>query len=867
MGVTRHPPAWANRFLEWYCRPDLLEEIQGDLFELYERAGADNAGKARLLFIWNVIRFCRPRNIRKRNPHMTSSLLSVAMLRSYVISTLRNIRRNQFQSSVNIIGLSLALGCGITIFLLLDSYYNRDRFHAKQDRLYLFMNDMRSGDLVEHWARSPYLIGPALREAHGAVETAVRIQRHSFNLRKGNVVFNEPVWFTDPEFFEAFSYPVLYGRKDALHDPSTIALTKEMAIKYFGRIDVVNEDIQIKYSDSDKRTYKVGVVLNTIPDRSSMHFGVLIPMSEWELHAEPNKDIQWRTWASSTFIVLREGHSPGELSSVLAQLQQKQRAANDKFQIESAELIPMDEVAGRSYDIKHSLSWSNVPAAMIGLGIIAVCLVVLACFNFMNVAMASVSTRLKEIGVRKVVGGGRWQIISQFMIENVVFCVLAMAMGTALSAFILLPGFNSLYPIHVPFAFSSGITMFLFFGGTVLLVAIFSGAYPAFYVSTFDAVTIMRGREKFGTKSLLSKVMLTLQFVISFTTIVAGFVFINSSRHFEAKDWGYQHHGQFFTRIDNLSQYRALEQQLASNKHVIAYAGAESHIGFTMHSTTVAIGTEQLAVTRFEVGFRYLETMNLRFVLGRSFDETIASDARESVIINEAFARKMNWTDPLGKWFEFDNQKWFIVGVTEDFNYQEFYQAIEPVIIHIGRDDRFRYIVAHVAAGHLNEVSDALQSSWSKLAPDDPYVGKFQDDVFEQFFSSNRSNNKIMMTLSIVALSLALMGLYGLMSYNLTRRLREFSIRKIFGASVGHIIREMNRDYIWIVLIAFLVSGPLGMQLVNQMITAAYPEHIPIPVWPFLVTGGLMVLTVAVAIVAQLGRLRAGTAVDTLKNE
>lgn len=866
MGV-KHPPRWASRFLQWYCRPEILEEIQGDLLEIYTRSLVDRPVGAQLGYAWNVFRFFRLRNIRKRNPDMISFPLSLAMLRSFVVSTLRNIRRNQFQTSVNIFGLSLALGCGITIFLLLDSYYHHDNFHAKGDRLYLLLNDMRSGDIVEHWARSPYLIGPALQEAHPAVECVVRIQRDQLTLRKGSVVFNEPVWFTDATFFDAFSYKIMYGDKKALQDQSTLALTRDIAVKYFGRPEVINEEIHVKYSDSLTRVYKVGAILESIPDASSMHFGVIIPMPEWEQHRMSARDIQWRTWAASTFVVLKEGHSPQELRPTVEELKMTQRAANDKFQIESIEFIPMDQVAVRSYDIKNALSWSNVPAAMIGLGILAGFLVLLACFNYMNVAIASVSTRLKEIGIRKVVGGGRKLIVAQFMIENLVFCALATAIGTALAAFVLLPGFNSLYPIHVPFSFSSTSVMFTFFGLTVITVALASGAYPAFYISTFNAVTIMRGREKFGTKSMFSKVMLTIQFVISFTTVVACLVFINSSKHFESKDWGYQHDGHFYTKVNNLAQFRTLEQQLASDKNVITYAGAESHIGSSIHQTTISIGNDQHAINRFEVGFDYLETMNVKLTVGRYFDKRITSDAKESVIINEAFARNLNWTDPIGRSFEFDGQKWYVIGVCEDFNYKEFYNEIEPVMIHIGKEENFRYLVAHVTVGHLNEVSAAVQEKWGKLAPDHPYEGKFQDDVFQQFFQSNRSNNKVMITLSVVALALALMGLYGLMSYNLTRRLREFSIRQVFGATMANIVHEMSRDYIWIVVTAFLIAAPLGSYLINQMITAAYPEHIPMPVWPFAVTATLVVLTVMITVAAQMGRLRSATPAETLKND
>jgi len=867
MDLKPQPPKWATRFLEWYCRPDLLEEVHGDLQEIFERGACTHAKRAAIGYAWNVLRFCRLKNIRKRKSAMNhhSPSLTLGMFRSYVLSTMRNIRGNQFQSSVNIIGLALALGCGITIFLLLDSYYHRDQFHDKGDRLYLLMNDIKSGDIVEHWARSPYMLGPALRDAHPAIESVVRVQRDQLTMKNGSLVFHEPVWFVDPEFFEAFSYEILVGDKNSLRDPTTIAITKEVAIKYFGSEEVVNQNIQVKYGDNDLKTYRVGAVVATIPDQSSMHFGVMIPMEEWEHHVEPTKTIQWRTWAASTFVVFKEGHKPAELSGSVERFRQTQRAANDKFQIESVTFIPMREVAERSYDMNYALSWSNVPAAMIGLGIIAVCLVLLACFNYMNVAIASVATRLKEIGIRKVVGGGRTQIILQFMIENVVLCTLAMGIGTALAAFVLLPGFNSLYPIHVPFKFSSDLTMVVFFVGTVLFVALVSGAYPAFYVSSHNAVTIMRGREKFGTKSLFSKLMLTVQFVISFTTIVSGFVFINSSRYFELKDWGYQHSGRMYVHVSNLAQYRELQQQLSNHKDVINFAGAESHIGKSSHNTTVSIGNDQLAVSRFEVGFNYLETMNVRILQGRAFDARMASDSIESVVVNDAFVQKLNWKDPVGKWFEFDGQKWFVIGVADNFNFKEFYYDIEPVMMHIGKDEHFRYVVAHVKPESLHAISDQLHTTWSRLVPNEPFEASVQDDVFQQFFDSNRSNNKIMITISGVALALALMGLYGLMSYNLTRRLKEFSIRKVFGASLLHIIREMNRDYVWILLAAFVISAPLGMQLTNQMITAAYPEHIPIPLWPFVFTAALILFTVLVTVFAQISRLSKSTPAETLR--
>lgn len=868
MGIKNvQPPRWADRFLEWYCRPEVLEEIQGDIYEIFNRSAQNNRRFASAQYAWNVIRFFRLKNIKKGKSNYSTSSLSAAMFKSYFISGVRNITRNIVPSSINIVGLSIALACAVTIFLMTDSYYHRDTFHEKGDRLYLLMNKMKSADDVENWARSPYLLGPSLKDGHSAVESIVRVQRDRVTIKHGDIVFSEPVWFVDPDFFHAFSYPLLHGPVSALSDRNNIILTEDMAVKYFGRTEVVNEELSVKFNNEEKKVFKIGAVLKRIPHRSSMSISFLIPMQNWEDLIDPGPGIQWRTWAGSTFVLIKEGRRPDELDNLVEKLKRVQNEANDKFQVRAIEWIPIDQVGERSYDIMYSLSWSNIPAAMITLGAIAVFLVLLACFNYMNVAVASVSTRLREIGIRKVIGGGKKEIIQQFLLENMILCTCALVIGTGIAYSLMLPGFNALYPIHIPFEFSSNGVMFAFFGGLLLTVALISGAYPALFVSSFSPVAILRGKEKFGSKSLLSRILLGIQFTLSFTTVISCLVFINSSRHFEQKDWGYGHSQQLFTAIKNIEQYHALKDVVSQNKNIVSFAGAESHFGYAEHNTTVDVLESQVNVVRMEVGFNYLETMDVKLKEGRFFDEEIESDKKESVIINETFARKMGWKDPLNRTFDFDNVTWQVIGVVADFNYREFYERIEPVMIHIGGENKFRYLVIKAEPGSLIQVDAFLRKSWSAIAPDDPYEGLFQDDVFQQFFRSNRSNDTIMYFLSAVALVLACMGLYGLVSYNLARRLKEFGVRKVFGANLIHIFRLMNRDYIWIVLTAFAIGAPAGFYLMGLMIEAAYPEHIPIGMWPFIVAMGVMTLTVAVTIATQLRRVSRQSPAVTLRNE
>lgn len=861
----KKPPRWADRFLEWYCDPSLLEEIQGDAHELFHRTATQNEGRARRLFAWNVIRFFRLKNIRRRKAIRQSSI-PAAMLKSYFITGFRNILRNVVPSSINIVGLAIAVGCAVTIYLLLDSYYHLDKFHRNGDRLYLVMNEVKGAEESEKWANSPYLLGPALKD-NAAVETAVRIEmQEGTNVRYNDLVFSERLWFVDRDFFDVFSFNVKSGDPHTLRDKNHIIITESMATKYFGNDGAVGKILSLKFSSGQKEEFTVGAVAEKISDNSSMFFNFLLSTEKLEDLKLMDTE-SWKTFTNATYVLLKPGHQPGELLPSFDQYKKVQNLATLGWPIQRFELIPMREVAVRSYDLVNSLSWSNHPAAMIALGVIASFLVLLACFNYMNVAVASVSTRLKEIGIRKVTGGSRKDIIFQFLIENIVLCAMAIIVGTAIAYFFMVPGFNSLYPIKTPFTFSSASAILFFFGGLLLFIALVSGAYPAMYVASFNAISILKGKEKFGSKSKLSKVLLGLQFTLSFTTIVACLVFASSSDYFENIDWGYDHAQNIVIPVQSREQYLALKDRVATNKNIISYAGSESQVSYRNLLTTIQYNEQTINLSRFAVDFGYMETMNLRLKAGRFFDPAIESDKTESVVVNESFVKKMGWENPLRQSFVYDSVKRYVIGVISDFHNNDFYRNVDPVVFNIAKEDDFRYLVVKVEAGTINATVDFLKKSWKEIAPDDPYRGFMQDEVFERFFQANRSNNKILYFVSGVALLLSCMGLYGLVSYNLTRRIKEFSIRKVFGASLLTIFRLMNGDYIWIVLIAFVAGAPLGFYLMTKMLFMVYPYPIPVELWPFLVTIAVMIMTVAATISTQLNRVAHENPTETLRSE
>ncbi|MBX2960905.1 MAG: ABC transporter permease [Cyclobacteriaceae bacterium] len=858
------PPRWADRFLEWYCNPDLLEEIQGDAYELFYRTANENTQKAKLSFIWNVLRFFRWRNIRKdRIKNYTP--LSTMMIKSYFVTGYRNMLRNATTSVINILGLSVAIGCAVMIFILEDSYYNLDAMHKNGDRIGLIVNHVKEGDQQSLLARSPVPLAELLKE-NSALEHVVRAARSSASVRVGNNVFTESILFADPAFLDMFSFNVVSGNRQSLYNKNQLMLTREMAVKHFGNEDVVGQTLSMKFNNQYIQELFIGGVLENTPANSSMYFNFLVPSAVWEdMNKGGTED--WSKNLSVTFVMMKEGNAFSQLQPTFDVYQKFQQQANTTNPVQRVEVVPMKDVAQRSYEFTGSLSWSNAPAAMIAFVVIGIFLILLACFNYMNVAVASVSTRLKEIGVRKVVGGGKKEIIHQFLVENLLFCFIALLAGTALAYYFLVPGFDSLYPVKMVFEVSSWKIVILFFGGLLLFVALVSGGYPALYVSSFNAMKILRGKEKFGNKSLFSRTLLTLQFTLSITCIVGCLVFVWSSYYFEGKDWGYNRDETVVVRLLDPTQFEEMRGHLSTNKNVISYAGAAQHIGKSSQSAVIRHEEQEYTVDHLPVGFHYLESMNIRITDGRSFDEAIESDKHESVIVNQSFVKKMGWSSPINQSFELDSTKRYVIGVVADFYYHDFYYEVKPAMFTITSKDDFKFLVVKVEAGSVLSTQEELKKAWKEVAPDDPYFGFLQSEVFDNFLNSNRANNKVIYFISAVAVMLAAMGLYGLVSYNLTRRLKEFSVRKVFGASVVQLFRLMNRDYMWILVIAFVIGAPLGAFLMDLMLKAAYPEQIPTTIWPYVIAITLMVLTVGMTIATQLKRLIEENPTETLRSE
>jgi len=788
------------------------------------------------------------------------------MFKNYLKVGVRNMSKNMVASSINVFGLALAVGVAITVFIFIDYQYSVDSFHNNYDNIYEVINHVKEDDQVQKWGDSPMLLGPEMLSNHSEVKRIARIEYQRGNIRYGDNVFNELIVFTDPDFMRIFDYPILYGNKSVLDNKQQLIISYEYAVKYFGDENPMGKEVSIKFSNNEIRTFTVGAVFDEWPKNMSFGFNVMVPISNF-FNLKFKDNYNWADYTDATFVELYPERDPLPLESAMQPYAELQNSTNSKWPIERFQLWPLSTLALSNFEIDGSVAEGSHPAGRVALSVIAILLLTLACFNYMNLALASATKRLKEIALRKVFGSARKGIINQFLTENVLLCLFALLIGTLLSYTVLLPGFNSLIPIFIPFAFSSLQTAVIFFVGLLILIGLASGAYPAFYISKFEPVRIFTGKQKFGHRSIFSKIMLTFQFIIAFTTVIGSFVFTDNALYLKEKDWGYDQANVLSIPIGDSKLFAGLRDKALQNKEIKSIAGAKYHIARANKMTTIERLESQFTVMSYDVGFNYLETMNIRLLEGRFFEQSKPSDLTHSMVVSQDLVKKLEIDDPLNGTIKYDSINYRIIGVVDDFYYNDFFSDRHPVFFRMSKEEDFGYLALKCTPGNLKEVDEYMKAAWLELAPNDPYNGKYQNDVFQRFYSDNESNIIIISFISVFAIILASIGLFGLLSLNTAKRMKEFSIRKALGADQLSIIKLANKDYMWVIFISFFVGAPIGYLLIMQVINAIYTEPQGSGWTPFILALLIMLTTIVLTVSGQVLKASRANPAENLRVE
>ncbi|MDW3195187.1 MAG: ABC transporter permease [Cytophagales bacterium] len=837
------PPKWADRFLQWFCRKDLVEFVRGDLHELYGfRVDEDGKTKANLAFIWDVLRFFRPSNFRKVNNS------NVMMISNYLKVGLRSLKRNWGNSLINISGLSLAVGCSITTFLFADFFLNLNSIHQNKDNIYQVISRIEENNAEELYGPTPMIIASRLKEDFREVEHVARVQYLRGNVKFGKNVFRELIQFADPSFLEVFDFPLAKGHGELL-DPNEVFLSNEMAIKYFGQVDPMGKRIDIKF-DEEVLSFNVVGVFDQMPSNTTFGPEILLHIDHFfRLEARKNN---WIDEAKATFVSLRPEVDPASANQLLRDYTKVQNEANAADPVLAFELISFDELTSNN-EIQDKIVPGNHKGGTIAIACIGFMLIFFACLNYINIAIASATTRLKEIGVRKVMGGSRSNIATQFLVENFLTCAIAMTIGTLAAYFLLLPGFNLMTPIVIPFAFSSVATAVYYFLGVFFFLGLLSGSYPALYISRFQTLRIFKGEKSLGGRSYFTRVLLTVQFLLAFMTILASFVFSDNARYVKELSWGYNPEGILSLPIGEQSTLEAMKSEALRNAHITSVATASGHMGVNNNPIAYDYLGKQFRVMTYDVMPGYLGLMNVPLIDGKYFTNEGAD--RNSIVVNQLFVDQMGFEDPVGQQIEFAGKSKMIIGVVSNVYHAFFSSDIQrPMVFTTGQSEP-NFLVVKADPANLVGVDEYLAESWSVVAPFDPYVSYFQADSFDRYYDNVDTNIWFMAVLGTLTIFLSCLGLYGLLAFRLQNQLKEFSIRKVLGASKGHIIRVANREFIWILMIAFVVGVPLGGFGIEGFVKALFAITKPLGATPIILAIICMLFTIGLTVFMQIRKV------------
>ena len=789
------------------------------------------------------------------------------MLQNYFKLAVRNLLSNKLVTGINIFGLSIAIGCSIVVFLFLQNHWTMDNFHRNGDRIFIAEYTADNDGREETWGSSPIPLGPALEADFPQVERAVRTELQGAKVYLGDRVFDELVSFADSGYFEMFTFPLQSGSPAALTEPDAVILSARVAEKYFKGQDALGKELTLVFENQVRKAFTVKGVAAPFPENTGFSFDLLTGFRALAA-IDTAARTDWGGHTRGTFVQLRRAEDIGVLTAKMNRYVALHNAANKEVQIKSLVFDNLRHPNAGAYDVIRRPAEAAHPLVTAIFSGIALLMMALSCFNYINISLGYVGKRLKEIGIRKTIGGRKMQLVGQFMSENLLLCFLALLTGLALAQLVMIPLFNSIMVMKISLSYEANPGLWVFLAGLLLFTAIASGAYPAFYVSAFQPVSILKGEQQLAGKKGLTRVLLTAQFVLAFSTVIIGIVIAASGRYWQRLPWGYDPGQTLMLRLENAAQYSFLKNEAGRNPRVVQVAGAVDHVGESRAKEPVYSGADTLEAARYEVGAGYFEAMGLRLKTGRFFDARHPAEDAGAVLVNAAFLKKRGWADAIGREIRTKEQTCHIVGVVEDFKIFATF-ADRPAVFQLADTDRFGYLAIRHEAGAGEAVRDYMKTAWERLYPESPFSYFHQEAVFEGFYRSYGNLSLAFGYIAALALVIACMGLFGLAAQNFSSRLKEVSIRKVLGASTRGIILMANRRFLsMLVLASALATGGcyLGIQLVLKQMEE-FTGEMQLGVAPYLIANLLVFLTAAIAVGGQSWKLARTAPVERLRSE
>lgn len=874
----KRPPLWLDKLLERICKPELLEEVLGDLHERYYlRVQKFGEVKAKQRYWLEVIAYIQLKTFNRNSFH--THLLSMDMIRNYFKIAFRNLTRSKAFSLINLVGLALGICSSILIFLWIQDEISVDNFHVNNDQLYQVYVRSINSEKVEAGYRTPALLPEELKQVIPEVKHATGFAKVLRVSQQGDIYETFRVGDkkhkmrgsrAGKDFFKMFSYPLIHGTPEtALNDPHSVAISGSMANLFFGSPEAAYGKTITFNNESSESELIVSSVFENIPANSSDQFDYLTNWDTWVKNDEFKK--LWGHFGTLTYIQLHSGADPASVEEKIAGLLHNYidipKDAN--FRLELA-VQPFGERYLRSNFENGIPSGGRIEYVRL-LGIVAIFILFIACINFINLTTARSLKRAKEVGIRKVIGANRHSLVYQFMGEAMLLTVFATILAIV-GAILLIPLFNGLIGKQLIFHLFDPV-----FGLTIcsviLLVGLLAGSYPAIFMSALKPVRVIKGTLKFSPGNIkFRKGLVIFQFTLSALLIIATLVITRQTNFIQNKHLGYNKENIIYIPIEgdlvnNYLTFKKEAQQLPG----IKFVDRSSQTPHKMALSGMFVrwkGMDEsnpVIFTPSSVGYDFVELMDIEIVEGRDFSPDFSTDAN-SFLVSELAVKEMNLEEPIGSEISVFGKTGPIIGIFRNFHTQSLHQSLQPTVLDVKEELNFGTILVRTEQGRTQEAIASLEKVSHQLNPDYPFTYHFLDNEYQELYRSEQVVASLSNVFGMLAIFISSLGLLGLAIFSAEQRIKEMSIRKVLGASLRQVFALFTQDFLKLVCIALIIALPLAWYIMNQWLQK-FAYRIEIGLWIFVVAAvlcsGIALLTVGY----QAIRTALVNPADSLRNE
>lgn len=799
------------------------------------------------------------------------------MFKNLLKISIRTIWKDKTYSLINIIGLTIGITCSLFLLLYILHEVSYDRYHANARNIYRVVSNIKEPDNAFTWAVAQIPLAEELRDNYPEVKNAVRFFGTGRSLYKNGdrQFYEEDFYVADSTVFEMFTYPFLYGDPiTALDLPFSIVLTEKTARKYFSDISsALGQSIQNQQGEE----FKITGILEDVPLNSHFIFDALISRS-----TRPDFQGSWGNFGVFTYIHLPDGYDISKMyASLDTVIKEKVNPIFEQFGITIRyELQPILDIhlfskiqdeAEAGGDIAYIYIFASVAFFML----------IIAAINYMNLATARSIKRAKEVGVRKVMGSQRRQLIAQFITESVVIALIALALSL-LFVYALLPAFNTLANKSIPFSYVMQTRVIVSLLAIVVIVGVVGGSYPAFYLSGFNPVIVLKGKVSAqGGNVVFRKFLVVFQFAISIFMLISTLVVFDQLQFMRNKDLGFEKERVMLLSLNEKAlreKAQGLIQRLRQSPEVAFVGTASSSPGRGIGKLLLKVEDNEGKLTDrgvdlYSADFDFVKTLGMEIVQGRDFSRDITSDTTYAVLVNEAMVKRMSWLDPIGKRFIFsgdgpenpDIEK-RVVGVVKDYHQNSLYDPIEPLMIVL--DENNRNVFLRTATGDVRMAVSAVEKAWKEIFPTYTFEYTFLDADFNSQYKADEKRSQIFTAFSAMTIIIACLGLLGLAAFTTEQRTKELGVRKVVGASIQNLVVLVSKEFFVLVGIGMMLAFPAAWYFTGDWLRKfAYRIELADEWVTFIISALLAFMVTLTTVGYHVARAASANPVQALRDE